>query len=822
MVTALTPAVNEIATLTEAGALDNCCYMLVLDDYHVIQEQVVHDMMQFFLDHLPLPLHLAICSRADLPWSLSRIRANDQIMELRSNDLRFTLEETSEFLNRVMALDLTAADLAALEERTEGWIAGLQLAALSMQAMDEGYRHDFVSAFTGSSRYIVDYLLDEVLARRPEGTKDFLLQTSILDRMCGPLCDAILAHRTASDLPPSQAILEQLEQANLFLVPLDDKRIWYRYHHLFGDLLRVRLKQSFDDLVPELHRRASLWYEQEDMLSEAISHSLAAKDFDIAARQIGQTMTELTGRGEFFTTHLGRLEALPDEIIRAQPHLGVSYAWVLQITLRLDAVEPMLQAVERIAGDKLSDDLKLQVVTIRAALARQRRDVDQAIELSSQVLAALPENPNDDNPFQRATRTGLVFNLGSSELLLRGNPIGAEQWFSEARAITEAAGGLTLILGAMSNLAQAQLMRGKLNKAAATYRRALQLVREFESQIGGSMPAAAYVHVGLGDLLREQNELDEAALHLARGIELGRRWHQGMGDTLCDSYIFESRLKQAQGDLSGALEAIWQAEQLPLVYQDVPRFGGPVDARRAELHLAQAVSHANSPDLSRLAAVEEWVETAGLGVEDPIVSLDDEIRGILYARIMLAKDDYDQASRLLSYLLQSAEGKGRAGPVIKILVLQSLAEKGHGDTAQALLSLEKALSLAEPEGYARVFLDEGQPLAQLLDQAVKLVIAPEYSSRLLAQFPTEELRITNPPETRYDRSPVPGFIEPLSARELEVMQLIAVGATNAEIGQRLHIAVGTVKNHIKNIYSKLDVHNRAQAIARSREFGLIE
>ena len=328
-----------------------------------------------------------------------------------------------------------------LQERAEGWIAGLQLAALSMQAMDEQDRHDFIASFTGSSRYIVDYLLDEVLARRPKGTKDFLLKTSILDQMCGPLCDAVLAQEAASPLPSSQDILEQLEQANLFLVPLDDKRIWYRYHHLFGDLLRVRLKQSSADRIPELHHRASLWYEQEDMLSEAITHSLAAKDFDIAARQIGQTMTELTGRGEFFTTHLGRLESLPDEIIYTQPHLGVSYAWVLQITLQLDAVEPMLRAVERIAGDKLSDDLKLQIAIIRAALARQKKDANQTFELSNQVLAALPENPEDDNPLQRATRTGLLFNLGSGELLLKGNPIGAEQWFSEALAITETAGG---------------------------------------------------------------------------------------------------------------------------------------------------------------------------------------------------------------------------------------------------------------------------------------------------------------------------------------------------------------------------------------------
>jgi LuxR family maltose regulon positive regulatory protein len=813
----LTPVLNEFATLAEAGALDNCCYMLVIDDYHVIQAQATHDILQFFVDHLPPPLHLAICSRADLPWSLARLRANDQIMELRSADLRFTLEETTEFLNRVMGLGLSAADLAALENRTEGWIAGLQLAALSLQGLDERDRHAFISAFTGSSRYIVDYLLDEVLARRPEGTEEFLLQTSILDRMCGALCDAVLGHGEEPPFPGSQAILEQLEQANLFLVPLDDKRIWFRYHHLFGDLLRIRLKQSSSVLVPELHRRASLWYEQEDMLSEAISHSLAAKDFEMAAQQIGQTMTELTGRGEFFTTHLGRLEALPDEIIQAQPHLGISYAWVLQVTLQLDAVEPILQDVERITGNQLSDDLKLQIAIIRASLARQKRDAVQAFELSHQVLAALPENPDEDNPLQRATRTGLVFNLGQSELFLKGNPIVAEQWLSEALAITEASGGPTLILGAMSSLAQAQLTRGKLNQAAGNYRQALQWVHEFERQSGGPMPAAAYIHLGLGDLLRERNELDEAALYLTRGSELSQQWHQGMGDTLCDSYIFESRLKQAQGDLAGALEAIWQAEQLPQAYQDVPRFGGPVDARRAELQLAQAIPDAIAPDLCRLAAVEDWAEAYGLTADDPILSLDDEIRYIVYARLLLAKNKFDRAFHLLSRLLQSAESYRRTGSVIKISILQSLGQQAHGDREQALRSLEQALSLAESEGYVRIFLDEGWLMGRLLYEAAANGIAPEYAGRLLAQFPAGEQARTPAPPQRH----TPALVEPLSKREQEVMTLIAAGETNAEIAQSLYISVGTVKNHAKNIYSKLNVHSRAQAIARARELGLI-
>ena len=331
------------------------------------------------------------------------------------------------------------------------------------------------------------------------------------------------------------------------------------------------------------------------------------------------------------------------------------------------------------------------------------------------------------------------------------------------------------------------------------------------------MPAAAYMHVGLGDLLRERNELDEAALYLTRGIELSRKWHQGMGDTLCDNYIFQARLKQAQGDLAGALEAIWQAEQLPQIYQDVPRFGGPVDARRAELDLAQATSGAVASDLRYLAAAEDWAERQGLGVDDPIVSLDDEMEHIVFARLLLAKNKYDRVLHLLARLLLSAENYGRTGSVIKISILQALAQQARGDIEQALFSLKQALLLAEPEGYIRIFLDEGQPIAQLLYEATARGIAPEYSGRLLVQFPTEEQTIPLTPPHSHTHT----LIEPLTKREQEVMQLIASGASNAEIAQALYIAVGTVKNHVKNIYSKLDVHSRAQAIARARDLGLI-
>ena len=396
----MTSIVNEIAMMAEAGKLMNCCYTLVIDDYHIIQSQAVHDIMQFFLEHLPLPLHLAICSRADLPWSLSRLRANDQITELRSTDLRFTLDETAEFLNRLMRLDLSAPDLTALEERTEGWVAGLQLAALSMQDLGRHERHEFVSAFTGSSRYVVDYLVDEVLAHRPEGTKEFLLQTSILERMNGSLCDAVLG-LSQGDSPVSQSenTLEQLERANLFLVPLDDKRQWYRYHHLFADLLLLRLRQTYPDRLATLHRRASQWYASRAYWDEAIQHALAAGDKQEAARLIEQNALDTFVRSE-----LARLmrwvDALPDDLVRTRPWICIYHAWALRLTgaqfadvkARLEDAEQALETsadCSAITADEVQH-IKGHIAAISAYQALYSEQLNEVRELGNLAMSLLP------------------------------------------------------------------------------------------------------------------------------------------------------------------------------------------------------------------------------------------------------------------------------------------------------------------------------------------------------------------------------------------------------------------------------------------------
>ncbi len=802
----LTSLINEIA------AIPGEC-VLVLDDYHLIDSPRIYDAVIFLVDHLPPNMHLVIATRRDPRLPLPRLRAAGQVDEMRGRDLRFTEGETTAFLNQAMGLDLTAKDVAALATRTEGWIAGLQLAALSLQG--EADRGAFIRAFAGDDRYVMDYLVNEVLSRQSEAVRRFLLHTAILERFCAPLCDAVLGG--AADLGSSQQVLEYLEEANLFVVPLDHRRQWYRYHHLFGDLLRHRLRRTLGDGgIASLHRRASAWYAREDMRSEAIAHSLAARDWEQAAELIEQAMNDMMRHGEFFTTMLGRLKALPAEVIRARPHFGISYAWLLQITLQLDEVEPRLQEVEKTGGDRLSDDLRLEIDVIRASLARQRRDVATAMRLSEQVLDALPANAADDNPLQREARTGAVSNLGHTYFYLLGDVIKGGHYYAEALALSRAASSLTLTLAAMSGLAQVQMVQGQLDQAVETYRQGLALVAHSSS--AGPAPAAAYMHIGLGGLLQEQNELDKAARHLAQGLELCRQWQ--IGDSWCDGLLFQARLKQAQGDTVGALNAIQRAEGLSQDYQTGPRYGGPVAACRALLALRDAETASQTIDPGRLRVVEQWVEARGLGVDGSIASLDDEFEYLVWARLLIAQGRPNLALRLLARLLAAAEEYGRSGRAIEMLALQSLAHQACGDVEQALATLEQALTLAEPGGYVRTFVDEGAPMFELLRllSARRSVVDTGYIGTLLDAFGPIVATETAPrpePESRHL------LLDPLTEREMEVLRLLRTDLSVPEIAQELYISVNTVKTHVKRIYSKLGAHSRYEAVERARELDLI-
>ncbi|MDY6875407.1 MAG: LuxR C-terminal-related transcriptional regulator [Chloroflexota bacterium] len=802
---ALTALINDIVAVPQ-GDRKGRPYVLMLDDYHLIAARPIHDALTFLIEHLPPQMHLVIATRADPPLPLARLRGRNQLTELHAADLRFTPDEAAAFLNQVMELDLLAEDVAALETRTEGWIAGLQMAAISMRGRKDVTA--FIRAFTGSHRFILDYLVEEVLDQQSPAIQEFLLKTSILERMTGSLCDAVLSKgaeeqgsggdgvfspalplRTSAD---SQKTLEYLEHNNLFVVPLDDERRWYRYHRLFADLLRQRLQQAQADLVPTLRRRASEWYEQYGLIGEAASHALAADDFERAARLIEQTAWKMLTRGEM-TTLLNWLGALPDEVVRARPRLDVFRAWALTLTSQLDHAELRLQETD-------TQGLEGEVAAVRAYAACFRGDVTRAIELSRQALEHLPE----EGLFLRSL---MALNLGNA-YWLSGNPAAAGQALTKAAALGQAAGDIYLAMIATSLLGQAQEMAGQLHQAVETYRQALQLATPSQGEGRGSRPVlfAGLAHLGLAGPLYEWNDLDGAMRQVMRAIELGERG--GSVSTLQGSYTTLAQVCQARGDMDGALEALHQAESLARKH-DLIHVIGLVAAFRARLWLAQGDPSTISGQA--IAAASRWAQESGLSADDDL-SYTGEIGHLTLAQVLIAQGMPGEALRLLARLLEAAQTAGRTGSVIEILALQALAFQAQSDLERALSALEQALSLAEPEGFVRIFLDLGEPMVRLLRRALSQGIAPNYVARLLAAF-GEEVELTSPA--------MESLIEPLSERELEVLRLIAAGLSNPEIAEELVIAVSTVKSHTNHIYGKLGVKNRTQAVARARELDLL-
>jgi len=525
-------------------------------------------------------------------------------------------------------------------------------------------------------------------------------------------------------------------------------------------------------------------------------------------------MNEMMSRGEYYTTMLDRLKALPNEILHAHPHFAVSYAWLLSITLQLDEVEPRLKEVEKISGENLSAEIRLEILVIRAFLARQRKDFAKSTELSLKALSTLPENPYDDNPLQREVRTGIVFNLGYIHLLGKGDATEAEKWFSKAISISEAASSITLILGAMDGISHCRILQGKLYQAAETYRKGMQLAGKYEQQRGQEIPAASYATIGLGNILREQNKLDEAFYHLSHGIDMSHRWQ--IGDVLCKGYMYQARLKQAQGDIDGALESIRQAEQLPYTYRIVPIYGGPIAACRMHLLLMKGMSENGEFDPSYLDEIQKWADDQGFRLNGPINSLEDEYEYLVWARLLLAQNENEKSSQLLAHLLEAAEDRGRTERVIEILILQALALQSLIGEEVSLKTLKRALLLAEPEGYIRLFVDEGRPMERLLQRAESYNYSPGYVSQLLEAFEKETAQMQSSPQSSAFR-----LIDPLSDREIEVLHLLMKDLSGLKIADKLFISLNTVKTHIKNIYSKLNVHSRSEAVELAKKLHLI-
>ena len=798
------PPIETVLTvlLNDLGAIA-ADVVLVLDDYQVIDAPEVRDGMAFLLDHLPSQLHVVIAGRADPALPLARLRVRGELAEIRAAELRFTPDEAAAYLNGMMGLQLTARDVAALEGRTEGWIAALQLAALSMQGRDDV--GGFIAGFAGDDRYVVDYLAEEVLQRQSEHVQAFLLQTSILGRLSGPLCDAVTGQGDG------KAMLEALDRGNLFLVSLDDRRRWYRYHHLFADVLQARLLDEQPGQVPDLHRRASAWYEQNGERSVAIGHALAAEDFGRAAHLVELAIPAMRRTRQEAAVR-GWLEVLPDEVVQVRPVLSVSFAGALLAGGELEGVEGRLRDAERwldgaagigkespappaemvVVGDEEFRRLPATIEVYRAALAMARGDVPGTVR---HARRALDLSPADDHLW-RASAAGFL-GLAS---WTSGDLEAGHSAYAECMAGLRRAGDVSDIFGCAIALADIRIAQGRLGEAMRTYEQALQRVPE---QTGPVLRGTADMYVGMSEVHRERDDLHAATRHLLKSQELGE--HIGLPQNRYRWRVAMARVREAEGNLDGALALLNEAERL-YVGDFFPNVR-PVPALKARVWIAQG----------RLGEALGWANEQGLSADDDLSYLR-EFEHITLARVFLARDrgegaerSVHEATRLLERLLLAAEEGARTGRVIEILVLKALAHQALGDIPAALACLERAGMLAEPEGYVRVFVDEGPPMTSLLRTAVKQGIRPNYARRLLAAVS----------KTEHGSPREQGLIEPLSERELDVLRLLATELDGPAIARELMVSLNTMRTHTKNIYAKLAVNNRRAAVRQAAELGLL-
>lgn len=782
----LTSLINDFANISED-------ILLILDDYHVIEMPAIDDALTFFFEHLPPNLHLVITSRVDPSLPLPRLRARGQILELRAADLRFTFNEVSDFFQRISGLELSSSEIAALENRTEGWIAGLQLAALSMQGREN--IPEFINSFTGDHRYIVDYLVEEVLQRQSEEIRNFLLQTSILSRLNDALCDAVTERRD------SNSLLNDLERSNLFVVPLDNNRKWYRYHHLFGDVLRAHLTQEDPEQVPVLHQRASEWFEQNGMLPEAIRHSLTAGDYEQAAGLVEQVWSEMD-RNRQSAQWLEWVKVLPDAIVRSRPVLSVGYAWALLDRGILEDGDARLRDAEKCLDQDTSEPvvvdeeefrfLPATIATARTYHSLAVRNIRNAMTYAREALESLPE----DEHLRRGTPASLLSLASWTD----GDLEAADQALVNAMASYRKAGNILYSITGAYAIADMRITLGRLRQAFDVCQQALQLAEGQPNFVRWGM---VDVFSALSDLYRETNDIEAAEDNLLTGRELGEksqvpRWRYRW----C---LAHARLKESQGDLGEALNLLEEAEAN---YRRGPMPDvRPTAALKARIWIKQ----------NRLNEALGWAKEQGLSIEDELSFLR-EFDHITFARVLIAQyksepsdESFRSAIGLLERVLKAAETGVRMGSVIEIRILQALLYKAQGDIPCALESLEFALRLAEPEGYVRIFVDEGASMARLLSEANAQRIMLEYIGKLLDAFgETERSTLTNQP-----------LVAPLSEREREILTLIANGLKNKEIAEQMVISLNTVLYHTKNIYNKLGVNKRTQAVLKAQELRLL-
>jgi LuxR family transcriptional regulator, maltose regulon positive regulatory protein len=781
--------------------------LLVLDDYHLIDSGPVHESVAFLLENLPPRLRVVVSGRADPPLPLARLRARGQLAELRAADLRFTTEEAAAWLGEAAGPGLTGSAVAALVDRTEGWAAGLQLAGLSLRGRADPA--GFVAAFSGSHRFVLDYLGDEVLDGQPGPVRAFLLDTSVLERLSGELCDAVTGRAG------SQEMLQNIERAGLFLVPLDEMRGWWRYHHLFGDLLRARLQAEQPGRVQELHRAAAAWSEDHDLADDAVRHALAAGDTAWAARLVEHNVETLLGRSEGATLRRW-LSALPAESVRGHSRLCLAQAYGAAMGFQLEDLEALLDDAERalaVTGSEPYADpagrpwsvlanVPAAIAFLRASLARLRGATALAADCNQQALAHLGEDEWVMRSFVRWNRAGTDWLAGRLEPAERS----LAELLTERRAAAFGAGFLPMRV--CYDLGEVQRARGSLDAALATYQGALDTASE-----GTQTALTGPAHVGLAQVMYERDELTAALDHATRGVTLCRQL--AFTSSLATGLAVVARIRQARGDAAGALEAIGEAGQVELSPQVITLFN-PVPVQRARLLLAQG----------DVRAAAQWTADAGLRPDDE-PDYPREPAYLVLARVLLAQDQAGPALSLLQRLLDEAVSQGRTGSVIEIQALRALTLAAGGDHASALGVLTEALTLARRHGYLRVFADEGAPMHALLTRltAVQAGRQQHAGDRVDPRYLAAVRRACGqtdavPPQRRAAAVP-PGLPEPLTSRELEVLQLIAAGRSNQRIAHDLVVALDTVKKHVTHVLGKLGAANRTEAVARARHLGLI-
>jgi LuxR family maltose regulon positive regulatory protein len=767
---------------------------LILDDYHFVDAKQIHDLIAFLLEHLPEQMHMIIATRSDPPLPLlARLRSQNQLTELRAADLSFTADETSILFNESLNLRLSTKDIHVLETRTEGWIAGLQLAALSMHGRKDP--SSFIRGFKGDHRYIADYLLEEVLNRQPEHLQNFLLQTSILARLCGSLCDGVTRQEN------SQQILDALEKANLFVIPLDDERCWYRYHHLFADLLEQRLRMQQGILVPELHSRASQWFANNGFKNEAVDHAFVAQDYALAV-QLMEEVAETDWDRARESQLLRWFKKLPDEQLEENPKLCIFYARELfksgypnEAEKRLQAAEHMLESAS--ISDPNKEELRGRIAVIRAYVSARTGDVSGIVHFSNKALKLLPQR---DLIWRSVAATTLGFGYGWAG---GGDCVKAQQAFSEAMKISQAAGNIYYHIFAGSCLGSVMLMRGKFKEATDICQQLLSLAIENGIEQTG---IAGSLYGNLGLIFCECNDFDEGIRLLNKAIQLSEQGRDPVIMASCQISLLRALIYRT--DFAGAFTLMEKINERARDFMLPPWITNTISAFNVYIWL----------ETGNLNAATRWAKERGLSVDDKLDNLR-EVEYLALAHILISQKQLDDADRLLERLLENAKAGDRVYLMIEMLLWRALIFQAKADTVAALAELKLALSLAEPGGLIMIFVGKGKPVAELLEELTEVKkrdhddaeagFSLSYAKKLLSVF-----KASTPPR-------IEGLMDSISERELEVLYLIAAGLTNREIAEKLFISLNTVKTHTKNINSKLNVNSRTRAIARAKELGLL-